>query len=162
MSTAPSSVIIMRRVVLRGIGWGGLGVGCSLLGAQPGLGATGDTVLGDRELVERLVGRNAIDSPRVRIEIPPVFSDGYRVPLALSVDSPMVEADHVRCIHVLAPQNPIVVAAVFRFTPQSGRAAISTRIRLAKSQDVLAVAEMSDGALLMARTWVTVDSDGCA
>jgi sulfur-oxidizing protein SoxY len=55
-----------------------------------------------------------------------------------------------------------VPAAEFHFTPQSGTALVSTRVRLAQSQYVLAVAEMSDGTLLMARTWVKVDINGCA
>jgi sulfur-oxidizing protein SoxY len=63
---------------------------------------------------------------------------------------------------VLAPKNPIVPAAEFHFTPLSGTALIATRVRLAQSQYVLAVADMSDGSLLMARTWVKVDINGCA
>jgi sulfur-oxidizing protein SoxY len=74
----------------------------------------------------------------------------------------MTENDHVRRVHVLAPKNPIIVVATFQFTPQSGSAAVSIRIRLAEPQMVLAVAEMNDGALLMARTWVKVETDGCA
>jgi sulfur-oxidizing protein SoxY len=94
--------------------------------------------------------------------MPAVFPNGYSVPLTLDVDTPMSEQDHVRVVHVLAPRNPIVVVAAFHFTPSSGRAHVSTRIRLAAPQTVLAVAEMSDGAVLMARSWVKVATDGCA
>ena len=101
-------------------------------------------------------------SPRVHLDIPAVFGNGYSVPMTLGVDSPMTQTDHVRAIHVLAPANPIVAVATFAFTPLSGRAGISTRIRLAKPQNVLALAELSDGTWLMARRFVTVQTDGCA
>jgi sulfur-oxidizing protein SoxY len=94
--------------------------------------------------------------------MPPVFGNGYSVPMTLVVDSPMTEIDHVRSVLIVAPKNPIVVVAKYLFTPQSGRAAVSTRIRLAEPQTVLAVAEMSDGALLMSGTRVKVDTNGCA
>jgi len=116
----------------------------------------------EQELVQRLVGGPAVPSPLVHVQIPPVFGNGYSVPLTLIVDSPMTTADHVRTIHLFAPGNPIIPVANFRFTPQSGRAAIATRIRLAKSQTVIAVAEMSDGSRLMGRAFVKVDIDGCA
>ncbi|MGH6927078.1 MAG: thiosulfate oxidation carrier protein SoxY, partial [Dongiaceae bacterium] len=87
---------------------------------------------------------------------------GYTVPLTFDVDSPMTEADHVRVVHVVAPRNPLVRVASFHFTPRSGRARVSTRIRLAEPQNVIAVAEMSDGSLLMAKTRVEVEINGCA
>ena len=74
----------------------------------------------------------------------------------------MTEADHPRAIHVLAPRNPFLRVATFHFTPASGKARLSTRIRLAKPQNVIAVAEMSDGSLLMTKSWVEVEIDGCA
>jgi sulfur-oxidizing protein SoxY len=82
--------------------------------------------------------------------------------LTLEVDGPMTQTDHVRLVHVLAPRNPIILVGSFQFTPQSGRACVSTRVRLAEPQNVLAAAEMSDGSVLMAKTWVKVDTNGCA
>jgi sulfur-oxidizing protein SoxY len=73
----------------------------------------------------------------------------------------MNEADFVRHVHVLAPRNPIPVVARFEFTLQSGRASVSTRVRLAESQNVLAAAEMSDGSVLVGRTFVEVMINGC-
>jgi len=113
-------------------------------------------------LVEQLFGKTPVPSERLRLEMPPLFPNGYTVPLALEVDSPMTEADHVRSVHVIAPHNPLIRVASFHFTPASGRARVSTRIRLAKPQNVIAVAEMSDGSLLMAKTWVVVETDGCS
>ena len=80
----------------------------------------------------------------------------------LHVDSPMTEDDHVRSVRVFAPENPIIEVAGFNFVPQRSVARVSTRIRLAKPQYVVAVAEMNDGALLMTKTWVDVATNGCA
>jgi sulfur-oxidizing protein SoxY len=112
-------------------------------------------------LAEQLFGRAPVPSDRLRLDIPPVFPNGYTVPLAFDVDSPMTDSEHVLAVHVVAPRNPLVRVASFHFTPRSGRARISTRIRLAEPQNVIAVAEMSDGSLLMAKTWVEVEINGC-
>lgn len=146
---------MMRRSVVRAAAWGALG----LAGGRPALA---DPEADEDALVKRLAGGMAAVSPRVHLEMPASFSNGYSVPMTLTVDSPMTEADHVRLVRVIAPRNPIVMVATFRFTPRGGRAAVTTRIRLSQPQNVLAVAEMSDGALLMARTWVKVETDGCA
>jgi sulfur-oxidizing protein SoxY len=114
------------------------------------------------ELVERLIGTKATESDRVHLVMPRSFPNGYTVPLSLSVDSPMTETDHVRHIRVLAPRNPIIEVAQFNFTPQCSVARVSTRIRLAGPQLVLAVAEMNDGAFLMSKAWVEVATNGCA
>jgi sulfur-oxidizing protein SoxY len=159
MSTTISPIVVMRRAVLRAAWWGCAG---STLAASPSLGGSDDTQDEDTELIRRLTGWMPAGSPRVHLEMPPVFSNGYTVPLTLEVDSPMTQTDHVRLIHVLAPRNPITLVGSFQFTPQSGRACVSTRIRLAGPQHVLAAAEMSDGSVLMAKTWVKVDTDGCA
>jgi sulfur-oxidizing protein SoxY len=116
----------------------------------------------DIELVGQLTGRTPTESDRLRLLMPPVFANGYTVPLALEVDSAMSDTDHVRHVRIFAPRNPIIEVARFRFTPQSGKARISTRIRLAEAQNVLAAAEMSDGAFLMTKTWVEVATNGCA
>ncbi len=114
------------------------------------------------DLVEQLTGSRPTASARVRLTMPSVFPNGYTVPLMLEVDSPMTESDHVAAVQVLAPRNPLVEVATFRFTPASGLARVSTRIRLAEPQHVVAVAELSDGTLLMAKAWVEVATNGCA
>jgi sulfur-oxidizing protein SoxY len=139
-----------------------MGLTAAGLGTAPSLGASDDMHIGDGELVERLIGKVPVESHLVHLDMPSVFGNGYSVPLSLVVDSEMTETDHVRVVHVLAPKNPIILVAKFHFTQHSGRAAVSTRIRLSEPQTVLAVAEMNDGRLLMARTWVKVDTDGCS
>jgi sulfur-oxidizing protein SoxY len=116
----------------------------------------------DIDLVTEIFGRMPAQSDRLRLMMPPVFGNGYTVPLDLEVESPMTEADHVRSVRIFAPKNPLIEVVGFRFTPQSGRARVSTRIRLAAPQHVLAVAEMSDDTLLMTKAWVEVASNGCA
>jgi len=113
------------------------------------------------ELVERLTGQTARVSDRLHLVMPAVFPTGYTVPMDLDIDSPMTEDDHVRRIRVFAPQNPILEVASFNFVPQRSIARVSTRIRLAEPQYVVAVAEMSDGTLLMTKTWVDVATNGC-
>jgi sulfur-oxidizing protein SoxY len=113
------------------------------------------------ELIERLIGKTPTESDRVRLVMPRVFPNGYTVPLSLEVDSPMTETDYVRQVHVVAPRNPLIEVATFHFVPQRSECRVSMRIRLAEPQDVLAVAEMNDGTLLMARAWVEVTTNGC-
>lgn len=114
------------------------------------------------ELIERLTRKIPIESDRLHLAMPRTFPNGYTVPLTIEVDSPMTEDDHVKLVRVVAPRNPLIEVATFHFLPQCGQPRVSTRIRLAEPQHVLAVAEMSDGTLLMAKTWVEVATNGCA
>lgn len=114
------------------------------------------------ELIEQFIGRKLKDSKRLRLEMPAVFPNGYTVPMTLEVDSPMTEVDHVRHVNVFAPKNPLIEVASFHFAPLRSAARVSTRIRLAAPQYVVAVAEMNDGAFLMTKTWVHVATNGCA
>lgn len=113
-------------------------------------------------VVRQLIGRRAVESDRVHLTMPRVFPNGYTVPLTLEVDSAMTPADHVRHVRVLAPRNPIVAVATFHFVPERSQPQLSTRIRLAMPQFVVAVATMNDDALLMTRTWVEVATNGCS
>jgi sulfur-oxidizing protein SoxY len=113
-------------------------------------------------LIKRLTGKAAIESDRLHLVMPRTFPNGYTVPLSLDIDSPMTESDHVRYIRVVAPRNPLIEVATFHFDPQRSQPRVSTRVRLAKPQYVLAFAELSDGTLLMTKTWVDVATDGCA
>ena len=114
------------------------------------------------ELIERLTGKTPTQSDRLHLVMPRTFPNGYTVPLSLEVDSPSNENDHVRYVRVVAPRNPLIEVASFHFVPQRSQARVSTRIRLAEPQYVLAVAETNDGALLMTKTWVEVTTNGCA
>ncbi|MFL6664500.1 MAG: SoxY-related AACIE arm protein [Rhizobacter sp.] len=98
---------------------------------------------------------------KVHLDIAPLVENGNAVPLAVSVDSPMTAADHVRAIAVFNERNPQRDVAVFHLGPRSGRAAVSTRIRLATSQKLIAVTRLSDGSHWSATVDVVVTLAGC-
>ncbi len=112
-------------------------------------------------IIEQLTKSVVPVAAKVQLAMPELVEDGSTVPLAVTVDSPMSEADHVRAIHIVAAANPETTVAVFHLSPASGRAAIATRIRLAESQIVLALAEMSDGSWYSGRAPVKVAIGGC-
>ena len=145
---------LTRRAVLVA---GAVGGAAALL-SPAGVRANDDAA----EIVKQLTGRRALESDRLRLVMPAEFPSGYTVPMEIHVDSPMTDADHVRYIRVFAPHNPLIEVARFNFVPQRSLARVSTRIRLAAPQDVIAVAELSDDTLLMAKAWVDVATNGCA
>ena len=96
--------------------------------------------------IRAFVGEAAMREGRVKIEIPPLVDNGNSVTLTVSVESPMTAADHVKKIAVFNEKNPQANVAVFHLGPRSGKAQVQTRIRLATSQKLVAVAQMSDGS----------------
>jgi sulfur-oxidizing protein SoxY len=98
---------------------------------------------------------------RIKLEIPPLVENGNSVPLTVSVESPLTEADHVKSIYVFNEKNPQPNVAAFHLGPRAGRASVTTRIRLADSQMVVALARMSDGSLWSDRAQVIVTIAAC-
>lgn len=98
---------------------------------------------------------------RVELEMPLLADNGHSVPLKVTVQSPMTDADHVRGIAILSERNPRPIIARFQLGPRAGRAEIVTRIRLAGSQRVVAVATMSDGSHWYATAEVNVTESAC-
>lgn len=96
--------------------------------------------------LQKVTGGASIRSGKVKLDIPPLVENGNSVGLSVSVESPMTAADHVKAIHVLAEKNPLPNVISIYLGPRSGRARITTRVRLADSQQVMAVAELSDGS----------------
>jgi sulfur-oxidizing protein SoxY len=107
-----------------------------------------------------LDGREVIGSGIV-LEAPEVAENGNMVGVSIEVESPMTADDHVRQAVLLSTRNPVAEVARFHFTPLSGRAFAATRIRLAESQEVVALAEMADGSLRRASRLVRVTVGGC-
>jgi sulfur-oxidizing protein SoxY len=95
------------------------------------------------------------------LDLPENIENGDYVPVALAVDSPMTAESHVKAIHLLSTANPRARVATFRFTLLSGEARVTSRMRLAKSQQVIAIAELSDGSFLMTTRNVDVKVGGC-
>ena len=146
-----------RRSLLVAIGAGGLAV--------VGMTLVPRAVLADtaamKEAMKARVGDAVAQAGRISLELPQIAENGNTVPIAIEVDSPMTEQDYVKAVHVFAEQNPLPNVATFRFTPRSGRARAATRMRLLKTQNVVALAEMSDGSVYMASTEVKVTIGGC-
>lgn len=94
-----------------------------------------------------LFGDRSIQEGRVTVKLPPIAENGYSVPLMVSVDSAMTPSDYVKQITVLSPRNPLPNVAQFSLTPRSGKAIVSTRIRMSGTQSIQAIAEMTDGSL---------------
>ncbi len=98
---------------------------------------------------------------RVKLEIPHLAENGHLVPLTVSVDSPMTAADHVRTLYLLSEKNPRPIIAKISMSPATGRAMLTTRIRLSGAQHVVAVAQMSDGTFWAASADVIVTETAC-
>lgn len=113
------------------------------------------------ELARKLMGPFKAKDGKVRLKMRDVAASGASEPITVTVDSPMTAADHVKAIHVLAEGNPYPVVSSWHLTPRSGRAEVSFRMRLAKTQTVRAYAVTSDGEVWIARQEVTVTIGGC-
>jgi sulfur-oxidizing protein SoxY len=108
-----------------------------------------------------LLGNAATSDEGLTLDLPESVENGDYVPVALMVDSPMTADNHVKAVHLLSTANPRAAVATFRFTLLSAKAQVTSRMRLAKTQDVVAVAELSDGRMLLTRRKVAVKVGGC-
>ena len=106
-------------------------------------------------------GDAVVKEGRMKFEIPPLAENGNAVPVKIEVHSPMTAEDYVRCIALFTEKNPQPEVVVFHLGPRAGRAQIATRIRLATSQVVVAIAELSDGSFAISRATVIVTIASC-
>lgn len=106
-------------------------------------------------------GKPVTPSGKVTLSAPEIAENGAVVPVKVSVESPMSANDHVKAIHVLATKNNNTRCANVYLTPANGEASFATRIKLGATQDVLAIAEMSNGTFLSAKQNVKVTIGGC-
>lgn len=111
--------------------------------------------------IRDFVGEAQLRAGKIKLEAPPLVENGNSVPLTVTVESPMRDDDHVRTIAIFNEKNPQSNVAVFRLGPACGRAAVSTRLRLADSQKLIAVAEMSDGTFWSGSADVIVTLAAC-
>lgn len=114
-----------------------------------------------REAIRDLVGEAVPVDGGITLQAPALAENGAFVPVTVAVDSPMTAADHVRAIHLIATKNPTPGIASYRLGPANGRAVVSTRIRLAEHQTIIALAETSDGTVRRAVASVRVTVGGC-
>jgi len=114
-----------------------------------------------QEAIREIVGERAVQRGRVKLDVPPLVENGNTVPLTVAVESPMTEADHVKAIHIVNEKNPQPHVISVMLGPRAGRATLSTRIKLADSQQIVAIAEMSDGSFWSESTDVIVTIAAC-
>jgi sulfur-oxidizing protein SoxY len=109
--------------------------------------AAGATEAAMAEAIRDLIGEAPLAAGKVKLELPSIVENGNTVPLSVSVESPMTEADHVESIHIFNQKNPQPYVAAFHLGPRAGKAYVATRIRLADSQRIVAIARLADGSL---------------
>lgn len=124
-------------------------------------GARAQTVVDRVALLRQITNGAAVQPGRVTFDTPELADNGHAVRVRIAVDSPMTAADHVRSITVIAERNPRPIVATFHLGPHSGRAQIVTRIRLADTQEVLALAQLSDGSYWLGGAHVVVTELAC-
>ena len=95
--------------------------------------------------IRQMIGEAEVRKGKVTLDLPPLVENGNTVPLTVIVDSPMTKADHVKAIHVVNEKNPQANVISVQLGPRAGKAHVSTRVRLAGTQTLTAIAEMSDG-----------------
>jgi len=132
-----------RREFLRAAGGvaAGLGLG-SIVAVTPARATPAEM----QEAIGKVVGSATVNPGRVTLDLPPLIENGNAVPLTIDVASPMTGADHVKAIHVFTQKNPQPNVVSFHLGPRAGRARVATRVRLADSQTVVAICELSDGS----------------
>src|SRR5215472_10634393 len=113
------------------------------------------------EAIRELTGEAPLDRGKVKLELPSIVESGNAVPLTVSVESPMTEANHVDSIHIFNQKNPQPHVAAFHLGPRAGKARVSTRIRLADSQRVVAIARLNDGSFWFDSADVIVTLAAC-
>jgi sulfur-oxidizing protein SoxY len=114
-----------------------------------------------QQAIRARIGDRQPQPAGMTLTLPKIAETGYSVPLTVSVDSPMTPEDYVERVHIVVSGNPEPVAATYHLGIRAGRAEMSTRIRLARTQTVLALAEMSDGTVRSAAASIVVTLGAC-
>ena len=133
---------------------GGAGLALTVRPAE----ATPDSL---KAAIRQIAGEANVKSGKVKIDIPPLVENGNSVAIGVSVDSPMTAQDHVKAIHILTEKNPQPNVISAKLGPRAGKADIQTRIRLADTQQVVAICEMSDGSFWSAKADVILTLSAC-
>lgn len=114
-----------------------------------------------RAAIRKVVGEAPVTKGRLKIDLPPLIENGNAVSLTVAVESPMTVEDHVKAIHVFTEKNPQPNVISVQLGPRAGRATFSSRIRLADSQKVIAIAQMCDGSFWSDEIEVIVTLAAC-
>jgi sulfur-oxidizing protein SoxY len=114
-----------------------------------------------QEAIRSVIGNKKPTKGKVALDMPYITETGSSVSVTVTVDSPMTEADHVAKLHLFGDGNPVPRIASFDLGPRAGRAEIALRIRLARSQRVIAIAELSDGSVWSDTREINVAQGAC-
>ncbi len=157
MRKALTVTLLGRRDFL--VGAGASALIAALIGASSADAA--EHTLDYQVTLAKLLNGAAPRTGGIEMDLPETVENGDYVPLALSVESPMTPESYVKAIHLLSTANPRAHVATFHFTVLSGKARVTSRMRLAKTQEVVAIAELNDGTFLMSTRMVDVKVGGC-
>jgi sulfur-oxidizing protein SoxY len=143
-----------RRALIKGAG----ALACGLLLTVRASEATPASM---QAAIRTVFGNAEIGKGKVTLDIPSLVENGNTVPMTVSVESPMTATDYVKSIHVFNEKNPQPNVISIHLGPRAGKATIATRIRLADSQKVVAIAQMSDGSVWSGQVDVIVTLAAC-
>jgi sulfur-oxidizing protein SoxY len=138
-----------------------LAVGAGAVVLASGLSVPAFAKNDSAELIEKFTGGKKPADGKIKLDLPEIAENGNTVPMTVTVDSPMTEQSYVQEVLVVTDENPRAGVATFHFTPQSGVAEANVRIRLAQTQNVIAIAKMNDGSLFTTSKQVKVTIGGC-
>lgn len=151
--TPPTATLMTRRSAL-------VRTGSALALLLPGI-AWGDATKALEAAMAAVLGERQATAGGIKLTTPAIAENGNTVPLQVALDGALPAGQYVKAIHLFAADNPSPEVASFFFTPASGRAQVATRIRLARTQQVIALAELSDGTVWRAANEVKVTIGGC-
>jgi sulfur-oxidizing protein SoxY len=133
--------------------------GLALVSVLPGgASATPETMTA---AIKKVVGDKPVRKGKVTLDVPPLVENGNSVSLEVTVESPMSLDDHVKAIHIFNEKNPLPNVISARLGPRAGKAFLATRIRLADSQKLIAIAELGDGTFWSDQVDVIVTIAAC-
>ncbi|MEI7784778.1 MAG: thiosulfate oxidation carrier protein SoxY [Betaproteobacteria bacterium] len=154
---AVATPLVGRRAVCSAVLASAAGFG----GAARAQGMFSGTLLSLPQMLNPIVQGASLREGSITLELPVLADNGLLVPVRVAVDSPMTEQDHVTHVYLLSQRNPVTRMAVFHMGPWTGRAEVSTRLRLAGSQKVVALARLSDGSFRWRQADVIVTESAC-
>src|SRR6185503_5118152 len=114
-----------------------------------------------KQAIRQVVGEAAVKRGKIKLDLPPLVENGNSVAMSVAVDSPMTAKDYVKAIHVFTEKNPQPNIISVELGPRAGKAEISTRVRLADTQQVVAICELSDGSFWSDKVDVIITLGAC-
>jgi sulfur-oxidizing protein SoxY len=145
MSDTKPAILANRRQVLAAAGAVAGGLALPAISVPPARAQIQSNPAQLGVAIRKVVGSAEVKTGKVKLDVPPLSENGNSVAMTVTVDSPMTPTDYVKAIHVLSEKNPQPNIISVRLGPRAGQPTIQTRIRLADSQDIVAIAELSDG-----------------